>query len=298
MIVPELYDYGHNIVAIQDNNIVRMFRKYLLQKAVSVFEWNLPETWSRDYFLYCLYCNGYVAVVETDKYGVIPQHCALSGYDVFYRPTTAVVTNPLLSGITQLRIGKQCTLFHINPDYSGILDIVYNYADIMALCCQTASVNLLNSNLSYVFAAKNKAAAETFKKMVENVIERKPAVAVDGCLWSEDGTPLWSTFSQNLRQNYIAGDLLNDLRKWEQMFDTEIGIPNANTDKKERLITDEVNANNVETASKCELWLEELKKQCEQTKSMFGIEISVDWRHHPLKGGLENAEAVNNCGSV
>ena len=65
------------------------------------------------------------------------------------------------------------------------------------------------------------------------------------------------------------------------MFDTEVGIPNSNTEKRERMITDEVNANNVETITKCELWLEELKKSCERTKAMFGIDISVDWRHKP-----------------
>ena len=62
------------------------------------------------------------------------------------------------------------------------------------------------------------------------------------------------------------------------MFSTAIGIPNANTDKKERLITDEVNANNEETESLCELWLEQLKKTCDKTNEMFGIDISVDWR--------------------
>lgn len=300
MNVPELYNYGHGIVTTHDNNLVHMFRKYLLQKAISVFKWNVPETWSKDYFLYCLYCNGFVAVVNTTKYGVIPQHCALSGYDIFYRPNTAVISNPLLNGFKELRIGTQCTLFKLNPDYSSILDLVYNYADIMALCAQTAGVNLLNSNLSYVFAAKNKAAAETFKKMVEGVVERKPAIAVSKDLWDESGNPLWSTFSQNLRQNYIAGDLLSDLRKWEQLFDTEIGIPNANTDKKERLITDEVNANNVETATKCEMWLENLKKVCEQTNAMFpGTNISVDWRVKPnIYGGVNNGNAVNGVRSA
>lgn len=296
MNIPELYGYNCGIVTTHDNSLVHMFRKYLLQKAISVFKWNVPETWSKDYFLYSLYCNGFVAIVNTNKYGVIPQHCSLSGYDIFYRPNKAVIANPLLGGFKELKIGQQCTLFKLNPDYSSILDLVYNYADIMALCAQTAGVNLLNSNLSYVFAAKNKAAAETFKKMVEGVIERKPAIAVGKELWDESGTPLWSTFSQNLKQNYIAGDLLSDLRKWEQLFDTEIGIPNANTDKKERLITDEVNANNVETATKCEMWLENLKAVCDQTNAMFpGVNISVDWRVRPNidLGGAGNGDAVD-----
>ena len=71
------------------------------------------------------------------------------------------------------------------------------------------------------------------------------------------------------------------MRKIEAMFDTDCGIPNSNTEKRERLITDEVNANNIETITKCELWLEQLKKNAEETNTMFGTTISVDWRHDP-----------------
>lgn len=62
------------------------------------------------------------------------------------------------------------------------------------------------------------------------------------------------------------------------MFDTAIGIPNANTDKKERLITDEVNANNTETRTLADLWLETLNTGVKQTNDMFGTNITVKWR--------------------
>ena len=65
------------------------------------------------------------------------------------------------------------------------------------------------------------------------------------------------------------------------MFDTDVGIPNANTDKKERLISDEVNANNVEVTSKADLWLDQLQKSFAQTSKMFGIKLGVEWRNKP-----------------
>lgn len=288
MNIPQYCNHQNAIVEVTNNELTRFFYKYLLQKAISVFRWELPETWARDYFLYTLYCNGHVAVINTDKYGVIPQHCSLHGYDVMYRPTTATINNPLLRGFNQLRIGKQCEIFKVNPDYSGIMDIVKTYGDVMALCVQTAGVNLLNSKLSYIFAAKTEASAKSFYKMMEDVINGKPAVAVDKSLFNNDGSKAWDTFTQNVGQNYIAGAVLSDLRKWEALFNTEIGIPNANTDKAERLIADEVNANNVETGTKCEMWLESFKKTCADCKKMFNIDISVDWRVPPVynKGGV------------
>ena len=286
-------------VHVKDSGLCRYFTKYLLQKAMSVFEWDLPETWNKDYFLYVLYCWGYVAVVNTDKFGVIPQGCGLKGYDVFYAPTHAVIANPLLSGILEPRIGTQCELLKLQPDFSGILDLVGHYAEQMALASQSVSVNLLNSKLSYVFTAKTKALAESLKKMYDQIASGEPAVVIDSRLKNAaDGEETWKSFEQNVGGNYIVTDLLADLRKIEAMFDTEIGIPNANTDKRERLIQDEVNANNIETFSKCAMWLENLQDACKRVNDMFGLSIAVRWRVIPERGGASDGGNIEPAGAV
>ena len=125
--------------------------------------------------------------------------------------------------------------------------------------------------------------ADTYKKLFDRVSGGEPCVVIDKQLFREDGTQVWAPFQQNIGQNYIVSDILADMRKVEAMFDTDIGIPNnENQNKKERLITDEVNSNNIETITKCELWLEELKKSCEKTNKMFGTTISLNWRHDPM----------------
>lgn len=270
---------GISGVAVSDSGLSRYFQRYLLQRAFSIFEWRIPENWSAEYLLYSVYCWGHVAVVNTNAFGVIPQCGTLHGYDVFYRPTNVQITNPLLRGILSPRIGRECEIIRLQPDYGGIMDIVTFHADMMALCAQTAGVNLVNSKLSYVFAARNKNAAMSFDKMYSEIMSGKPAVVVDKDLFNEDGSASWEPFEQNVGQNYIAGQILDDLRKWEQRFLTTIGIPNANTAKKERLIVDEVNANNAETESLSALWLETLKKSIEKVLKLFpGLDLSVDWR--------------------
>ena len=301
--IPETYDYintynqsfSPSTVHVKNTSLQRYFRRYLFQKAISVFKWNLPETWNRDYFLYVLYSWGYLAVVETDKFGVICQAGVPYGYDIYYQPTNMVITNPLLRGSLEPRIGTECTVFKLQPDWGGINDLVNYYADMMALCAETASVNLLNSHLSFVFPAKDKPTAETYKKLFDKVAGGEPCVVVDKQLFREDGTQVWNAFQQNIKQNYIVSDLLTDMRKIEDMFNTDIGIPNANTEKRERLLDAEVNANNIETITKCELWLEHLKKCAEETNRMFGTDIAVDWRHKPImtiktEGGKDNGQ--------
>lgn len=306
MNIPVYYDHANALVSrqrpfkvfTQDNGLAWYYQRYLLQKAMSVFEWDLPETWTKyrgkDYFLYCLYCFGYVAVVNTDKFGVIPQACTLGGYGVFYEPKWAVITNPLLRGLLQPTIGKQCELIKLQPDYGGLMDIVYQYAEQMALASQAVSVNLINSKFAFVFAAENNASAQSLKKMYEEITSGQPAVVADKKLFRGDGVPTWQLFTQNLKQQYIASDILSDMKKIEAEFDTRIGIPNANTDKRERLITDEVNSNNAGTNALASQWKTSLDDSIERVKNLFGKScepLAVRWRK--LEEGGVSGESVS-----
>lgn len=289
--IPALYDYintynqgfSPSTVHVKNTALQNFFKKYLFQTATSVFKWELPESFNRDYFLSVLYAWGFIGVVYTDKFGAICQAGALYGYDVYRQPTHIIISNPLLKGILQPRIGTECTIFKLQPDWGGIMDLVSYYADMMALASESASINFLNSHVANVFPAKNKRTAESYKKLYDNVAGGEPAVVIDSTLFKEDGSVAWEVFQQDLKENYIASDLLSDLLKIKNMFCTEIGIPNANTEKRERLVTDEVNANNIETQTRCELWLESLKKSAAATNEMFGTNISVDWRNKPNK---------------
>lgn len=263
----------------QDNATAWYFRRYLLQKILSVYEFEgIPETWSKDYFLYTLFVWGFVAVVETDKFGVIPQHCSLFGYDVFYRPTNVTIANPLLRGILQPRIGVECELIKMQPDYGSCFDIVSYYADLLALASESLAVNIVNSKLAYVFACDNKTVAESFKKMYDKLNEGNPAVFADSKLFDESGEPLWTTFQNNLKQNYVAGEMLDDMLKIDARFCTEIGIPNVNLAKASGVTDNEVEANNIDTKSKASLWLETISDGLTKVNEMFDLNLSVKFR--------------------
>lgn len=272
-------------VHVKNTGLARFFKRYLLQEAMSVFDWKLPETWDKNYFLTVLYVIGFIGVIDTDAFGVIPQHGGLGGYNVFYQPRYMLINNPLFKRSYSPVIGEECVCLKLQPDYCGLYDLVDYYGDLMALCAEAAGVNLLNSKLSFVFAADGKALSESLKKLYDMVSSGEPAVFADKVsLYDEDGNSRIMLFNQDVGGNFIADRLLDTMRTIRCQFLTDIGIPNANTQKRERLITDEVNANNFETKAKCALWLDELQKGCRAVKDMFGVEISVDWRQD-LKGG-------------
>ena len=264
----------------QENATTWYFRRYLIQKIISVYEFKgIPETWSKDYFLYTLFCFGFVAIVETDKFGVIPQHCSLYGYDVFYRPTNVNVVNPLLRGNLTPRIGTECALIRMQPDYGSCWDIVAYYADLLSLSTEALAVNLVNSKLAYVFACEDKTVAESFKKMYDQMNQGNPAVFADKKLFMEDGEPAWDTFQNNLKQNYIAKDILEDMTKIDARFCTEIGIPNVNMAKESGVTDNEVEANNIDTKTKASLWLDTIREGLDKANELFGLNLSVDFRY-------------------
>lgn len=285
-----LYNSVRNPSTVHCKNtaLVNYYCRYLLQKLISVFQWeNIPEHWAKNYFQYVLFGYGHVGIIETDKYGVIPQECGLGGFNVFYQPQFITVANPLLQGIKQPIIGEQCEVIKMQPDYGSPMDIITTYADLMALCLETAGTNLLNSKLAYVFTAGSKTAAESFKMLYDRIASGEPAAFLDKDLYNEDGSRNWDAFSQNLSQNYITDRILDDMKKIEDRFNTDIGIPNANTYKRERLITDEVNANNVDTGTKVQLWLETMQDDVKRVNAMFGLNLAVKYRY---EDSLERGE--------
>lgn len=284
--------FSPSTVHSSNTGLVKYFTHYLFQELMSVFEWEgMPDDWEPDFFRMCLYSIGYIAVFKTPRFGVIFQPCSLAGWGLYYQPTRAIIANPLLKGLKNLKIGRDCEIIKMTPQYTGVMDIITYYADLMAVASETAGFNLFNSRFSYVFGAENQAQANSYKKMMDNISKGDPAVFIDKKLYQdkETGNPRWSMFSQNVGQNYIADRVLLDLRKIRQMFLTDIGIPSANTEKKERLITDEVEANSVETRSKGELWLETMRRGIDKANARYGINLSVEWRFDEVQD-IANAD--------
>lgn len=280
-----------NVVHSTNTAVFHFYVKYLLQRLISVFKFEgLPEEWAENYFSYVLFGIGYVAIINTDRYGIIPQKCTVGDrITLFRQPQKAIVTNPVFDRSYELLIGKQCEVIKMQPDWGNGLDIVSTYADLMTMAIESAGINMYNSKAGFVFFADSKAGAESFKKAYDEITSGNPMAVIDKSLLREDGTPNWQLFMPEIGRNYITSDLLNDMRTLENQFNSMIGIPNANTQKRERLITSEVEANSIEVSTLPIIWLETMRKDIEKVNRMFGLNISVSLRYAP-ENGLEMKE--------
>lgn len=299
--IPIFYDYQNQIQSFSspipqynmNNETTHYFARFILQKILSNFRFTgVPETWPKNYIEYCLFCNGVFAVVNTPEFGIIPQACGLTGYNVFWGPKSVLISNPLLPELSgkQLEIGTDCEIVHLSPDYCGILDLVYKYATEYALATEAFDVTLVNSKLAYVFAAGNKQVAASFKKMYDQISQGNPAVFIDSSLLNPDGRPAWEAIFRDNKGSGIINDLLTALEKLDARLNTDIGIPNTNISKASGVTPDEVNANNMDTSTKAVLWRDSIRDGLQKVNKMFGLNIGVDLVFSQTEGGADDAD--------
>lgn len=275
-------------MSARDSALALHYRRFLALRAFAIFDFkNAPESWDLEYLKFCLLAWGAAAVIKTDKFGVIPQQCTYSGYNVFYRPTRALVVNPLFDKTYDLRIGEDCELIRLSPDWRGIPDLIGHYADLMALTVTSIITNLYNSRLSYVFGASGKSQAESFKAMFDKISQGNPAVFVDKNLIGEDGNPTWLPFQQDLKSTFI----IDQLQKAEQTllgeFYSAVGIPNIPFEKSERLNVAETSTNSYATECLVDLWKRTINSCLDKVNAMFGLSVTCDY-NDALKEAMEN----------
>ena len=316
MNVPIYFDYAtalQNAVSPgtlkpRDNATTQFYIRYLLKRAMSVFEYDgVPENWDINYFRYVLYCWGHLVVINTAKVGIIPQACTLGGFGVYRTPAFAMVANPALpeaSGKYWLysdwnninedkSIKGDGVLVKLQPDYRGLLDVCTITAERLAYMHEALIMNLANSKLAYVIGAKDKGAAETFKAAIDQIQEGNLAVAAGKELWDkETGKPLWEGFANNLQANYIASQILEDMRSELNDFNNFVGIPSTNYNKKAHMNDVEVNANNVETESLVDIMFETLSESIDNVNARWGLNLTVKRRYSNggVQGVTDNAD--------
>ena len=262
---PYFYDYQNAIGSLSNplatydlnNATTRYFARYLVQKFISNLKFeDIPKTWNKPYILYALACMGFFGVIKTSVYGVIPQICTLTGYNIYYQPKSILIANHLLPEYSgkPLVIGEDCELVKLMPDYG------------------------CNSKIGYVFSASDNKVAESLKKMVDQINEGRPAVFIDKQLLNPDGVRSWESIFSDGRGSTVINELLNALEKLDARFNTDIGIPNVNISKASGVSDAEVNANNVDTTAKIGLWIETINDDLQRVNNMFGLNISCKYR--------------------
>ncbi len=167
-----------------------------------------------------------------------------------------------------------CVIIENNKLRLPTNDFVMFYVNKLAEIERTMDVNVKACKTPIVFACDDKDVL-TFKSIFNKVDGNVPAIFADRNL-NMDSIQVFDTKAKFLGielrdlEHSIEGDLL-----------TFLGQNNVSVEKKERLITDEANANNQLIESFFDLQLEARQRACEQIKTLFGVDVTVRPRQRP-----------------
>lgn len=219
----------------------------LFHRASSTLIFDLPEYWQgpiSDFWYYCLLKYGVVSIQDLtdkdedgEKIGMCFSPVGLTGYNFYYQYTTAILSNPILNSSKELKINKDCALVKLTPDFMGIWDVLYRYAEQLSNLDNAINMSIINNKLAYILGSKTKAGVQALKKMMDKINSGEPTVFLDSRLLDDQQSktePFQMLQRDNLKQSYLTTDQLLDLHTILNDFDAEVGIPTVPYQKKER----------------------------------------------------------------
>ena len=257
------------------NTGTQFWKRYLYRKIFGSFKFDLPDNIPKNFFLFWLFKYGSIAVAYTNEFGWVASPYGVSKLDFYYQPKKFTISNPYLKNSMEWENGKNGYIVKLNYDFFGLEDLVTRYAEKLASCDKAIDINLMNANVSIAISATNKKEANEVKAAYAEATTGKPFVALNKDLLNDGSL---STLIKDVKTNYIANEVLESRAKIINEFLTIIGLNNSNNEKKERMVTDEVNANNEDVRCIAELWIENLSEDFEVLTKLTGLKWSVERR--------------------
>ena len=278
--IDKRFNYGICDVAENYN----FYFQYLLSKLHSMFVWhNLPETIDVDSLNNQLFLNGMTCFTKfNDKLYCLEGNVGGKPNEYYY-PTTFTIANPVLGS-------KQATILGSNQDSvlmynsrtdkqtmwilsgGGLFQLIKQTATLLADNIVSISTAQINSRIQAVFTAESQAQANTAEMIIKDLYAGKPYRTVPGdelekfTVQGINNTAMPNIIAQLVElQQFIIGQ-----------FYQNIGIKFNSTNKKERLITDEINFQDDFLAVNLYTMLESRKEAVEKINELFGTDISVE----------------------
>lgn len=249
-----------------------------LNLALNRFEWeNLPIGIESRKIEEFLIRHGRVMMFK-DSDGVLKCLPAFGvrNYDIYNEPIFYQVTGNNFNKTIERDDG---VIIRNNATGSNDNDDLLLFAERINEVEQTMDINLVGQRTPFVVLCDEKERL-TFKNIMKQVMQFKYAIFGSKKL-SMNNVEVLQT-----KADYLIDKL--QLQKTELMNEllTFLGINNNNVQKKERMLVDEVNANNDFILVNIDHMFDERQKACEQINKMFGLNITVKKREVQINGEL------------
>lgn len=255
------------------------FRSLLQKIDSSLIFSGLPDEWPEDFFKFILWARGYLAVFNTERWGLTFQPVAsLSGYDFYYMPQKVAIANPYYNKI--LNMHKDVELIKLTPDFHGVFDIIAHYATQLAEITKSLQMQFINAKVPMVLVANDKAQSETLKAVYDQVQSGESLVIWKDRLTNDEIIPRKDPFqfwNQDFKQTYIASDLLQNLREVLNNFYMEIGLPSDVDPSKAHKLNQQMDMQTAQSQARIACWVSNLEESFDRIERLFGLRLEVEY---------------------
>lgn len=268
------YNQGDKILLdyIKNTNSVRL-RDYYTCLALNRFRWEgLPDTIESRHIEMALFQNGQAFFYEHDTIGLVCLPCnPCSELNIYGDPLAVNVTG--YNGFAEIKNMEKGVRILDNDKGTPPLFHIEHYVSLLNETEQTLLANLEQQRFPYIIPTTPETEL-TVKNMMEQVGNHQTTIFVDKKLSEElqghEGVKVLKTEAPYLLDKLedFKGDLQNELYGF-------LGLNNANTDKKERMLNAEVNVNNSQILMSLDLAFKNRQLACDKINKKYGLNIKV-----------------------
>lgn len=267
----KLLSYKSTAEYLNDRVYTDYFYRLMLI-ARSVFKWNnLPNGIDEKWIEKLLFAEGKCVFFKDPIKGFMIAKVSENGRLNYYdEPTTIRPYSIHYTGDTLVN-NVNCVIIRNNDEMIPTSNTVQLYAYKLANIDRTIDVNINAQKIPNIIKGTERQML-TLKNVIRQRDENEPVIFAD----KDIDTSSIEVLDTNAPM--VFKDLqLHKHMVWNEIM-TILGINNANMDKKERLVDDEVQANNEQVEASFNLMLKARERACELINEIFGTNISVEKR--------------------
>lgn len=267
---------SYKSVAQMANNLTFSYYYYkLMLIARSLFKWNdlpnnMDERWIEKYLFNsgkCIFYN------DPDMGYMVAGLAQQGGINCYGDPTTVypVAENYVYRG-KQLINNENCYIIRNNDLMLPEFPIVRQYAFKLTNIDRAIDTNIEAQKCPVIVRCSDKQRL-SLKNAINQRRDNEPVI------WTDDKSNITDMISTlDLNPPMVFKDLQIQKHMILNEVFTDFGINNANMDKKERMVANEVEANNEQVKASEDVMLKVREEACKQINRIFGTNISVERR--------------------
>ena len=265
---------SYKSVAQMANNLTFSYYYYkLMLIARSLFKWNdlpnnMDERWIEKYLFNSGKCIFYK---DPDMGYMVAGLAEQGGINCYGDPTTVypVAENYVYRG-KQLINNENCYIIRNNDLMLPEFPIVRQYAFKLTNIDRAIDVNIEAQKTPTIVRCSDKQRL-SLKNAINQRRDNEPVI------WTADNSNITDLISTlDLNPPMVFKDLQIQKHMILNEVFTDFGINNANMDKKERMVANEVEANNEQVKASEDVMLKVREEACKQINRIFGTNISVE----------------------